>query len=70
VAGIVSANLHTWIGEVRPGEQLAIGDGIVLRVEEKSGQRARLRLEFKKPTTIERIDPSAMEFARAGVSAD
>lgn len=58
---------HTWIGEVRPGEQVAIGPDIRLRVEEKSGQRARIRLEFKRPIAVERIDPAMAAFARAGV---
>jgi hypothetical protein len=58
---------RTWIGEVRPGEQVSIGPDIKLRVEEKSGQRARIRLEFTKPMSVEKIDPAAAMFARAGV---
>lgn len=60
---------HTWFGDVRVGEQLAIDDGrIVLRVEEKSGQRARIRLNFAKPTTVTRVEPAMAAFARQGVS--
>ena len=60
---------HTWFGEMRPGEQIAIdGGSIRLRVEEKSGQRARIRLEFTKPTKVERVEPTMARFAKAGVS--
>lgn len=59
---------HKWYGEVRVGERISIDDGrIVLRVEEKSGQRARLRLEFREPTSVKRIEPAAAAFARQGV---
>ena len=58
---------NTWFGEVRTGESIAIGDGIKLRVEEKSGQRARIRLDFTKPTSVHRISPAIANFAKAGV---
>ena len=59
---------NTWFGDVRVGEQLSIGDGsIKLRVEAKSGQVARLRLEFTKPTSVAKVAPAAASFARLGV---
>lgn len=58
---------NTWFGEVRPGESIAIGDGIRLRIEEKSGQRARIRLDFAKPTTVQKVVPAMANFAKAGV---
>ncbi len=58
---------NTWFGDVRPGEAIAIGDGIKLRVEEKSGQRARIRLDFTKPTSVNRITPAMATFAKQGV---
>lgn len=57
----------TWISDVLPGEKIAIGEGIVLRIEEKSGQRARVRLEFTKPTSVTRVEPAAAGFARKGI---
>jgi pyruvate kinase len=64
----VSGGQHKWYGDVRVGEQIAIDNGrIVLRVEEKSGQRARIRLEFTKPTTVERVEPAMAAFAREGL---
>lgn len=65
--GRVTDGKNTWFGEVRPGESIAIGDGIRLRVEEKSGQRARIRLDFDKPTTVERTQPAMAGFAKQGV---
>ena len=58
---------NTWFGEVRTGESIAIGDGIKLRVEEKSGQRARIRLDFTTPTSVKRIAPAMANFAKLGV---
>jgi hypothetical protein len=58
---------NTWFGEIRPGESIAIGDGIKLRIEEKSGQRARIRLDFTKPTTVQRTTPAMANFAKLGV---
>jgi pyruvate kinase len=59
---------HKWFGDVRVGELIAIDDGrIVLRVEQKSGQQARIRLEFAKPTTVERVEPAMASFARQGL---
>jgi hypothetical protein len=64
----VKENNNTWFGDVRVGEQLSIGDGsIKLRVEEKSGQRARIRLDFTKPTTVQKVTPAMASFARIGV---
>lgn len=63
----MDGKLKTWISEVRPGERIAIGEGITLRVEEKSGQKARIRLDFATPTTVQRVDPAAAAFARGGV---
>lgn len=60
---------HTWFGDVRVGEQLSIGDGTIkLRVEAKSGQQARIRLEFVKPTPVSKVEPAAAVFARRGVT--
>lgn len=63
----MSNSQNTWFGDVRPGEQIAIGNGIKLRVEEKSGQRARIRLDFTTPTTVQRVMPAMAAFAKAGV---
>lgn len=60
---------NTWFGEIRPGESIAIGDGIKLRIEEKSGQRARIRLDFMKPTTVNKVLPAMAQFAKLGVKA-
>ena len=57
----------TWFGEIRPGETVAIGDNIKLRIEEKSGQRARIRLDFTTPMSVNRITPAMANFAKAGV---
>ncbi len=58
---------HTWFGEIRPGESIAIGDDIKLRIEEKSGQRARIRLDFARPTTVHKVSPAMANFAKIGV---
>jgi pyruvate kinase len=68
VDGRVKESSHTWFGELRAGEQVSIGDGSVrLRVEEKSGQRARIRLDFAKPTTVQKVTPGVAALARLGV---
>jgi hypothetical protein len=55
--------------EVRTGESLSIdGGSIVLKIEEKSGQRARLRFEFRQPMEVRKIVPGAALMARQGVS--
>lgn len=59
---------HKWFGDVRVGERIAIGDGTVLRVEAKSGQQARISLEFTKPTPVTRVEPGMAGFARRGVT--
>lgn len=62
---------HKWYGDVRVGEQIAIDDGrIVLRVEEKSGRLARIRLEFTTPTSVTRVEPAMAAFARQGLKVD
>jgi hypothetical protein len=54
--------------EVRTGESLSIDAGaIVLKLEEKSGQRARLRFEFRKPTEVRKVVPGAAMMARQGI---
>jgi pyruvate kinase len=54
--------------EVRTGESLSIdGGNIVLKIEEKSGQRARIRFEFKQQTEVRKIVPGAALMARQGV---
>lgn len=54
--------------DMRVGEQLSIGNGQMrLRVEEKSGRNARIRLEFRKPTTVEKVEPAMASFARQGL---
>ena len=58
---------NTWFGEIRPGESIAIGDNIKLRIEEKSGQRARIRLDFTRPTTVTKVAPAMAAFAKQGV---
>lgn len=64
----MSTEGKTWFGDIRPGELLDIGGGSVkLRIEEKSGQRARIRLEFTKPTTVTRVEPAMAAFARQGL---
>lgn len=64
----MSNNQNTWISDVLPGERVSIGGGdIVLRIEEKSGQRARVRLEFKRPTSVARLESGAAALARKGI---
>lgn len=58
---------NKWFGDVRPGELIAIGDGIKLRIEKKSGQLARIRLDFTKPTAVRRLEPAMASFAKEGV---
>jgi pyruvate kinase len=54
--------------EVRVGESLSIDGGrIILRLEEKSGQRARLKLEFKAPTEVKKVVHGAAMLARRGI---
>jgi hypothetical protein len=67
VDGRVKPDAHTWFGDVRVGEQLSIGDGIRLRVEQKSGQLARIRLDFTTPIIVNKVEPAAAMFARRGV---
>lgn len=38
------------------GEQIAIGDGVVVTVEEKSGRRVRLRFEADDTVRIKKVD--------------
>lgn len=38
--------------EIRPGESILIGDDIVVTLEKKSGQRARLSFEAEQDTPI------------------
>jgi hypothetical protein len=45
---------HVLLVEVKKGETLKIGEHIAIRLEEKSGQRARLRFVFKEPTEVRR----------------
>lgn len=57
-----------WFGDIRVGEQVSIdGGAIKLRIEEKSGQRARIRLEFSQPTVVQKVVPEMENFARNGV---
>lgn len=65
--GRVKESAHTWFGDVRVGELLSIGDDIRLRVEQKSGQLARIRLEFAKQTSVQKVAPAAATFARRGI---
>ncbi len=59
---------NTWFGDIRVGEQVSIDNGAIkLRVEEKSGQRARIRLEFSRPTVVQKVVPAMASFARNGV---
>lgn len=59
---------NTWFGDVRVGEELNIDDGrIRLRVEEKSGRLARIRLDFTTETSVQKVAPTAVAFARRGV---
>jgi hypothetical protein len=51
--------------DVKKGETLDIGGVIVVRVEEKSGQRARLRFTFKEPTEVKKIQTPAAQPAPA-----
>lgn len=60
-------DVRTWFGELRPGEQVVIGGGIRLRIEEKSGQRARLRIDLTEPTTVEKVQPGAAAIASRGL---
>ena len=54
--------------EVRTGESLSIdGGNIILKVEEKSGQRARIRFQFKQQTEVRKIVPGASLIARQGI---
>jgi hypothetical protein len=65
---VTTKEQHKWFGDVRVGERIAIDGGtIVLRLEEKSGKSARLRLEFTRPITVERVEPAMAAFARQGV---
>ncbi len=57
-----------WFGDIRVGEQVSIdGGAIKLQIEEKSGQRARIRLEFAQPTVVQKVVPEMANFARNGV---
>ena len=55
--GRVTDSPKNWIGDIRPGEIIAIGENITLQIEHKSGQRARIRLILKEPTTVKKIVP-------------
>jgi sRNA-binding carbon storage regulator CsrA len=49
--------------EVRPGESVTIGDGVVLTLEEKSGQIARLSFEADKSIPIRKVDGAPAKIA-------
>jgi hypothetical protein len=55
--------------EVRPGERLDIDGGrITLRLEEKIGQKARIRFECSKDIIIKRSPSNAAQMALRGVT--
>lgn len=59
---------HKLSVEVKKGETLSVDGGrILVIVEEKSGQRARLRFEFKQHTVVLKLPPGAEE-ERASLS--
>jgi pyruvate kinase len=56
--------------EVRPGERVDIDGGrITVRVEEKVGQKARLRFECSRDIKIQRASTGAAELASKGIQA-
>jgi len=56
--------------DVRVGETVSIGPNVSVTVEEKSGQRARLRFMADESVTIQKVKPasSGAEQARRGIT--
>ena len=56
--------------DVRVGESVAIGKNITVTVQEKSGQRARLRFLADQDVTIEKVKTSkpGAQHARMGIN--
>lgn len=53
--------------DVRVGESIAIGPNIRIRVEAKSGQQARIRVECPDSMSVGKSEPGVAAFARSGV---
>lgn len=49
----------TLILEARPGDQITVGENVLVTVEEKSGRVARLRFEAPTDVRIRKQDNSA-----------
>jgi len=56
--------------DVRVGESVAIGGNITVTVQEKSGQRARLRFMADEHVTIEKVKATkpGAQHARLGIN--
>lgn len=53
---------YTHLVEVKKGETLSLDGGrIVVKIEEKSGQRVRFRFEFKQQTEVRKLPPVVHE---------
>lgn len=54
--------------DVKVGEELTIDGGrIVLKIEEKSGQRARIRFQMDPDVSLSKVVPNMAAHARRGV---
>lgn len=53
--------------EVRPGESITIGDGVIVTLEEKSGQIARLSFQADRSIPIKRVEQGGSSMARLGL---
>lgn len=59
----------SWVRDVAPGERIVIGENVVIRVEAKSGSKARIRIEAPAGVPISQDAPGAAQIARLGVKA-
>jgi|GEM_PF-5013055 len=57
----------SWVRDVAPGERIVVGGNIVIRVEAKSGSKARIRIEAPAEIAVSQDKPGAAQFARQGI---
>ncbi len=58
--------------DIRVGESVAVGRGVTLTLEEKSGQRARVRFLADESVTIRKVGvapKTGAEMAKQGINA-
>lgn len=51
--------------DLRPGEGVRVGDNVIVRLEQKSGNRARISVEADRSIAIEKLDESQRDTKHA-----